>query len=221
MIYDPSIPAERQISSWSCSIRTATFMLKSLGIDMDASRLQDVLVPDYVTPALGLIQGDGSGLAAVLADQSGCPTGHRWVDWAWLQAHAGTMPVGMGSPSLYHWVAVRGVQADGSLALANPAPGYQGLGDTMTAAQFQQWAPWAAVWIEMPAAEGDDGMRDSQIVIVNEEIIGNLTLATANISAALNTPRLPAAARTALQTAQENLTAGALPAAQTLSRDEG
>lgn len=170
MIYDPTIPAERQVQSWSCSVRTATFMLRSLGIDMDASRLEDVLVPDYVTPELGLLQGDGAGLAAVLADQSGCPTGHRWVDWAWLQAHAGTEPVGIGSGTLYHWTAVRGLNDDGTIALANPAPGYGGLGDVMTEAQFNHWAPWAGVWIEVPAESGGDDMADAALQAAYDEL---------------------------------------------------
>jgi hypothetical protein len=158
MHYDPSIPAERQVQSWSCSIRTATFMLKSLGGTLDAGTVQDLMVPQYVTPALGLLDGSGAGLAEFLGLQTGCDTGHRWVDWAWLQAHAGTMPIGIGSPSLYHWLAVRSLNADGTLALANPAPGYQGLGDTMSEAQFNQWAPWAGVWVTVPAENGGDDL---------------------------------------------------------------
>lgn len=158
MVFNPNTAPERQQQPWACSIRTATWMLRSLGVDIDAGRLQAVLVPDYVTPELGLLQGDGSGLAAVLADQSGCTTGHAWVSWDWLQAHAGTMPIGIGSPSLYHWLAVRDVNPDGTLALANPAPGYRGLYDTMTEAQFDQWAPWAGVWIEVPAENGGDDL---------------------------------------------------------------
>jgi hypothetical protein len=158
MTYNPDTPPERQRQPWSCSIRTATWMLRALGVDIDAGRMQDILVPDYVTPELGLLQGDGSGLAAVLADQSGQATGHAGVSWDWLCAHAGTMPIGIGSPSLYHWVAVRALNDDGTLALANPAPGYQGLDDTMSEAQFDQWAPWAGVWIAVPATNGGDDL---------------------------------------------------------------
>lgn len=153
MTYNPDTSPERQTSPFACSIRTATWMLRSLGIGVDANTMYERMVPGLVTPELGLLQGDGSALAPFLAEQSGQPTGHAWVNWEWLCAHAGTMPIGIGSPSLYHWVAVRGLNADGTLALANPAPGYQGLYDTMSEAQFDQWAPWAGVWIEVPNEE--------------------------------------------------------------------
>jgi len=168
LTYDPTVPAERQLQSWTCSVRTATFMLKSLGIDIDAARMQDVLVPDYVTPELGLLAGDGSGLAAVLADQSGCPTGHTQASWAWLQENAGNVPIGMGSGTLYHWLAVRDLNPDGSLALANPAPGYRGVYDVMTEAQFRQWAPWSAVWIEVEEELAPPGEVEEDPAMIEE-----------------------------------------------------
>lgn len=68
---------------------------------------------------------------------------------------------------------------------------------------------------------GGDGMRASQIEIVNGEIIRNLDLAIGGLDAVLATDALRDDLRTSLTTARENLTAGALPAAQTLSRNEG
>lgn len=68
---------------------------------------------------------------------------------------------------------------------------------------------------------GDDSMTDSQRAILNTEVIRNLDLALDSIGTALGTPRLPSAARTALQDARDNLAAGARPAAQTLARGEG
>jgi hypothetical protein len=59
----------------------------------------------------------------------------------------------IGSGTLYHWVAVRGVDGEGNLTLSNPAPNYRGLGDTMTEAQFARWAPWACVYIDVGEAE--------------------------------------------------------------------
>ena len=166
--YDPDVPAERQVSSWACSIRTTAFLLHSIGDWISAEDLQDVMVPGLVTPALGLLQGDGSGLAAFLAAQTGLPTGHAWIDWDWLQAHAGTMPIGIGSPTLYHWVAVRTVLDADTLALANPAPGYQGLGDTMSRAQFEQWQPWACVYIEVPAENGGSDLSVEERAELND-----------------------------------------------------
>jgi N-acetylmuramoyl-L-alanine amidase len=81
--------------------------------------------------------------------------------------------------------------------------------------------PLAAFTALLDGENGGDGMRDSQIAIVNEEIIENLNLAIGGLDAVLATDALRDDLRTSLDTARENLTAGALPAAQTLSRDEG
>lgn len=162
MTYNPDQPPERQVQPWSCSIRTATWMLRSLGIDTDAARMQDLMVPDYVTPELGLLQGDGTGMAQLFREHFGLIAEAGWTNWADLCERAGTEPIGLGSGSLYHWVAVRRLNADGTLALSNPAPGYQGLYDTMTEAQFNQWAPWARVYIAVPAENGGDDLSQAE-----------------------------------------------------------
>jgi hypothetical protein len=161
MTFNPNTAAERQVQSWTCSVRTATWMLTSIGCDLNAADMQSILVPQYVTPELGLLYGDGSGLAAVLADQSGLPTGHLWPDWDWVVAHAGTMPLGLGSGTMYHWVSCRGVTDDGALWLMNPAPGYLGVGDTLTEAQWRRWAPWACVYIDVAGEE--DAVADAAL----------------------------------------------------------
>jgi hypothetical protein len=57
MTYDPETPPERQVQGWACSIRTATWMLKSLGGTLDAGAVQDLMVPQYVSPARSAISG--------------------------------------------------------------------------------------------------------------------------------------------------------------------
>jgi len=137
------------------------------------------------------------------------------VSWDWLLAHAGTQPIAIGSGSLYHWVAVRDVAGD-TLLLANPAPNYRGLGDTMTEAQFHQWAPWACVWIAVEEAEDVGRIEElEQQVADDATLIGVLkaagAAAQADIEKALIVPNLPKAAREALEH-------GALPAAATVAR---
>lgn len=81
--------------------------------------------------------------------------------------------------------------------------------------------PLAAFTALLDGGNGDDGMRASQIEIVNREIIRNLDLAIGGLDAVLATDVLRDDLRTSLDTARANLIAGALPAAQTLARDEG
>ncbi len=155
MTFAASTPPVRQTDSWSCSIASAAWMLHSLGITESYPALEAAMVQaGLVSPQDGLEVGSGGPLADWLGATFGLTTDHSFpVSWGWLQAMAGSCPIMIGSGSLYHWVAVR--DADGeTLTLSNPAPGYKGLGDTMTQEQFWQWSPWACVWIAV--AEADD-----------------------------------------------------------------
>ena len=225
--YDPDFPPERQVQDWTCSIRTATWMLRSIGIDTDGGRMQDAMVPRLVTPALGLLDGSGSQLSTFLADRVRDLGAEAWskphIGWQWLQEWAGADgPIGIGSSALYHWVAVRKRNADGTIALMNPAPGYRGLGDTLTEADFHRWAPWNAVYIDLPAAPEET--EDDPVIIAELQRIAqdvampDVAKALAHIETAQNTKRLPAAARDALQTAHAALQAGVRPALATIAR---
>lgn len=212
--YDSGVSPVRQDNPWSCSCASATFMLHSIGIEESYHDLENALVAaGLVSPQDGLEVGSGGPLADWLSATFGVQAhADPWIEWDWLQEHAGTCPIAIGSSSLYHWVAVRGVDGDGNLTLANPAPGYRGLGDTMTEAQFAQWAPWACVYIDVDAGEEAEDVGKIEEL---ESLVGVLRdagrVARENIEEALAVPRLPKAARTALE-------AGALPAAQTVER---
>lgn len=150
--YNPDQPAELQVQDWACSIRTATWMLKSLGFAVDAGTLQDQMVPRYVTPAQGLLDWRGIGLQAFLTDQTAMQV-HQCAPITWEQvvALAGSGPLGLGGQAWNHWVAVRRSNDDGTLALANPAPGYEGVTETLWPADFARLGPMAAVWIPVAA----------------------------------------------------------------------
>lgn len=214
--YDPNIPAIRQSDSWSCSIAATTWMLNSLGIGDAASYpSMEVLMQEagLVSPDLGLLDGSGAVLADWLAVRYGL-TAHseRDVSWEWLQEHAGTCPIAIGSGSLYHWVAVRGVDGE-TLTLSNPAPGYRGLYDTMTEAQFEQWAPWACVWIAVEASsEEDDPVKVTELENAIDYLKGDVADAFESAITTLEqTPKLPKAARDAVA-------GGLRPALDTLRR---
>lgn len=214
MSYDSATTPERQMQSWTCSVRTATWMLRSVGCDLNASEVQDIMVPEYATPELGLLQGNGAGMAEVLADQSELPTGYRWADWETLAAYAGTMPIGLGSNKLYHWVAVRDYDPEADLLyLMNPAPGYRGLGDTMNRNEFVYWAPWASTYIlvDDPPPEIEDGETAEEALVTAEQTRIAKEDVLRTIDEALAVPGLPEAAQMALQY-------GARPATETIIR---
>ncbi len=160
VMFNASAPPVRQTDSWSCSIASAAWMLHSLGYQETYPVLEQAMVAaGLVSPQDGLEVGNGGPLADWLGATFGLVVLHQFpVAWDWLFVHAGTCPIMIGSGSLYHWVAVRDVDSTTptpTLLLANPAPGYKGLWDTMTEAQFNQWAPWACVWIAVEEAEDD------------------------------------------------------------------
>lgn len=177
--YNPDVPPERQNQSWVCSIRTAAHMLHTIGDWITAQELEGMMVPGLVDSTEGLHYGDGSQLAPFLAARSGLPAHNGKISWEWLQEHAGTQPIGMGSGSLYHWVGVRKWNPDGTLALNNPAPTYKGVGEAMTRASFEQWAPWYAVWLDMPSGSEQE----------DPAVIAELQAQVATLQAQLDTEK--------------------------------
>ncbi len=200
----------RQTDSWSCSVASAAWMLHSLGIEKSYAALETAMVQAGLVSAQdGLEVGSGGPLADWLGATFGVETDQIFpVSWHWLLTHAGTMPIMIGSGSLYHWVAVRDT-ADQVLILANPAPGYKGVGDTMTEAEFNAWAPWACVWIAVEEAEDD--VDCSQYITTLGYLQGDVAAA---IQSALDSARAATtkAARTAaldaLQAALDTLKRG-------------
>jgi hypothetical protein len=154
--YDASTPAERQVQDWTCSIRSTAWCLKSLGVPVDIGALQSEMVPRYVTPALGLLDGSGRGLAEVLRahlPSSWAERVHVYerIDWATLWGKAGTGPIALGLHGAYHWINVAAPQSDGHLTSPNPAPKYPTaapIGDVLTADEFGLYGPASAVWVD-------------------------------------------------------------------------
>lgn len=172
--YDPSVPAVRQDDSWSCSCATTTWLLHSLGITDAYPDVERAMVhAGLVTSDLGLLDGSGGALAAWLTRTYRLDAHwQRDVSWNWLYRVAGSMPIGMGGANIYHWVAVRD-SGQGVLLLSNPAPGYRGLYDTMTAAQFAAFGPWNACWIAVEA-RGDGEEESPEMIAELQSLLGYL-----------------------------------------------
>lgn len=188
--YDPSTPPERQVQNWSCSIRVATWICKSLGVNIDAGAMQDMMVPGFVTPELGLLQGSGEGLAAflrTLLPSSVTITNHLNVSFDQVHAWAGSGPIGIGSHSLYHWVAVRDKDGPDALSGMNPSPDYQAVGDQFSRAEFDAWRPWNVVRVALTGAvvqppPGEIAALHAEITRLNKELAeANTKLGVASV----------------------------------------
>jgi hypothetical protein len=155
IIYDPSTPPERQVQSWVCSIRATAWMLKSLGLPVDIGALQDEMSPRYVTPAVGLLDGRGYGVAEVLrahlpGDWQDRVHVFERISWPEFWSLAGTGPVALGLAGAYHWINVARQRTDGDLDAPNPAPKYPAeapIGDVLSQAEFDRYGPASAVFV--------------------------------------------------------------------------
>lgn len=158
LVYNPQQPPERQIQNWVCAIRVTTWMLKSLGVNIDAGTLQDEMVPGTVSRELGLLDARGYGIASTLGRH--LPSHAKievleTVTWQQLRDRAGRGPIGLGShdPRLYHWFNVAEILDNNNFRAPNPAPNYpqaMALGDVLSKEEFDTYAgTWSAVFVEV------------------------------------------------------------------------
>lgn len=144
--YDSTAEQPRQQRDWDCSAAATAWMGRSLGwgwSELDvAYAFQEAGI---ATPQLGLLDGTGAGIVRWLSLQPLPATNHR-VSWTTLSQLPWTCPCIMGSTSWYHWVGVRGLDQDGNLLLANSAPGWGGIYQTMTQWQFERFGDFWSVW---------------------------------------------------------------------------
>lgn len=158
LAYNPDIPAELQRQDWTCSVRTAMWVLKSLGVAITPEDAQDDMVAHLeVNPTVGLTDARGYGLAAMLRRHLPAEWADRVqvfesISYDELRSLDGAGPIALGGRAWGHWTAVRRANEDGTLALANPAPTWQGVGDTMDRAEWDRWGPFSAVWVNAQAA---------------------------------------------------------------------
>jgi uncharacterized protein YraI len=119
--FDPTIPTELQVQAWTCSIRSTMWILKSIGVAVTPEQAQDAMSPRYVNSDLGLLDASGAGIVAVLQDVWGVTAFNRApVSFDEVAGWAGRYPVAIGGRAWGHWTAVRGLDANGNLVLANP-----------------------------------------------------------------------------------------------------
>lgn len=148
--YTPTFPAILQTANWTCSACSLAWMNTSLSIDIatdEWSAVEYIGQPTNINSTWGLMDASGLRLAQCLREQ-GAPALNAWLDWhsVWLMAEE--MPLLIGGVTWNHWSGVRYTAYD-YLVLANPAPGWQGIEQTMTESQFNYLGPFAVVAVPL------------------------------------------------------------------------
>ena len=145
-----AMPMPPQVYSWTCSICAANWVLEATGLDPTASREQTAYAlgyPTCVNPSVGLAD---TTCMVHLFESYGVTAFQEWVSWDRAYAICEQTTGVLNSTRWYHFVAIRGVR-NGNLWVANSAPGYQGIWDDVSPAQFAAWAgSWQVVRLERP-----------------------------------------------------------------------
>jgi hypothetical protein len=136
-----------QSASWTCSACSLAWLERSLGANPGADEYSatfEIGTPQNINPTYGLMDGSGAQLQRVLEETYDQITEQRWVNYDQAYAIAGQSPGCMGGSNWYHWVALRGVSGP-NLWIANSAPGWYGIYDTLTREQFNSLGPFSLV----------------------------------------------------------------------------
>ena len=142
---------EEQAYNWTCSVCATTWVLQSTGvidpaIDQYTARYQvgnQTGYPSCVNEVYGSMQPqciiDEFARYGLNSQQLYCTFDQAW---AICSATTGVInPIGM-----YHYMAIRGTDSD-SLWVANSAPGYYGVYDTVSRSQFNNLGPVNLIYL--------------------------------------------------------------------------
>lgn len=150
--YDANTVQPAQLYDWTCSACSLEWLKRALDLiapdDIYASReatVREIGYPHNINETYGLMDGSGAQLQRALRDDYAQNTQQGWLDFDTAYAIYAQTPGMMSGGAWYHWVGVRGT-ADGSLHIANSAPGYQGVWDVLSRQDFQRLGPFSCVW---------------------------------------------------------------------------
>jgi hypothetical protein len=145
-------PVELQDVPWDCAAASLSWCLQACGRDVSEADVVAGLGPARISPALGLLDASGAGLVEYLAEIGVGAENNPDATWEDVQAAAGSQPMLIGGREWCHWTGVRlptfwGYKGyEPQLALANPAPGYMGVGQVLYHQDFDRLGAFSAVW---------------------------------------------------------------------------
>jgi hypothetical protein len=145
-------PVELQDVAWDCAAASLTWALNAFGVHTDEATVVAGLGPGRITPQYGLMDASGAGLVSYLAELGISAANNPSCSWADIEAAAGFQPMVIGGRGWCHWTGVRmggpafNSSSNSVILLANPAPGYMGVTQTMAQWEFSDLGPFSAVW---------------------------------------------------------------------------
>jgi hypothetical protein len=145
-------PVEPQDYPWDCAAASTAWALQAAGLPYSEQDVIKGLGPGRISPALGLLDASGAGLVEWLGEIGVHAENNAYASYSDVAAAAGYQPMVIGGRSWYHWSGVRmgGICAGfgdiGAIALANTAPGWCGIYQSIEAADFEVLGEFAAVW---------------------------------------------------------------------------
>ena len=141
-----------QLYDWTCAACSLEWVKRATELvvtdDIYGSRettVYEIGYPNNINPRVGLEDGSGSALMAVL-QQYGQPSAHAWLDFDTVYELAKDTTGMMSGGAYYHWVAIRGVQGS-NIWIANSAPGYRSVFDVLSREDFARLGAWSVVWL--------------------------------------------------------------------------
>lgn len=152
LAYNMLEPGDQQTADWTCSACSLAWLNRALDIDYatdEWSAVDYIGQPDNINENYGLMDASGLRLVQCLREQ-GAPAFNGWFNFDTVYTLAVGMPLLIGGVTWNHWVGVRTAR-DGLLMLANSARGWGGVYDTLSAEQFAQLGPFAAVAVPLLA----------------------------------------------------------------------
>lgn len=148
-VYNPSEYMPPQAAAWTCSACALAWVERALGLNDYAnewSAVDEIGNPENINATYGLMDGSGAQLQRVLRETYGQNSNQGWLDFDTAYAIYSQTPGMCSGGAWYHWVGVRGVDGAGNLWIANSAPGYKSVWDTLSRADFNRLGPFSCVW---------------------------------------------------------------------------
>jgi hypothetical protein len=138
-----------QTAAWTCSACALAWVERATQVNPWGSEwgaVDEIGHPQHINATYGLMDGSGTQLQRVLR-QYGVDSRHGWLGYDQAYETYRGAPGMLSGAAWYHWVGVRGVTRDGRLWIANSAPGYKGVGDTLDRQQWAALGGMSCIWL--------------------------------------------------------------------------
>jgi hypothetical protein len=148
--YNPEEPMPEQQADWTCSACSLAWLNRALSIDHatdEWTAVEYIGNPENINSTWGLMDGSGARLAQCLREQ-GAPAFTGWLSWEHVYQLATGLPFLIGGANWYHWVGVR-YSHSGVLWLANSAPGWMDVDQSITESDWNVLGPFATVGVPL------------------------------------------------------------------------